>query len=213
MILALLLAACAAESPPATPPTPAPAAPAPAAPAADPTLPVGTTTDGGATVTAPTLLGEAPGVNFLGTWTSPSCGGRAYARNMYFEADNGFAGIDLVSPCPKGTTCIWSGMSGFAGIWKQEGTKLLLREMGAPIEAGGPHPTTFEATADGQLVENGCFYTRGLTVPTGYTESEVTPRIPGMPKPAADAPAADPPAAPAKTDAPSKKDAPPTPGL
>ena len=163
----LLFLACAAETPP-------PAPPAEAAPASPP-----------APATVPTLLGDAPGVAFVGNWTSPSCGGRAYARNIHFEADQGYAGIDLVSPCPKGTTCVWSGIVGYAGIWKQEGTKLLLREIGAPIQQGGPHPTQFEATADGKLVENGCLYTSGLTVPEGYTEDEVTPKIPGTQKGAA----------------------------
>jgi hypothetical protein len=66
-----------------------------------------------------------------------------------------------------------------AGIWKQEGNKVLLREIGAPIERGSPHPTEIEATKEGKLVENGCEYTRGLTVPPGYTEDQVRPHIPG----------------------------------
>lgn len=171
MWLLVIWLGCAAELPPPPPPP------------VDP-----------ATSTVPTLLGDAPGVRFLGNWTSPSCGGRGYARNLRFEAEQAYAGIDLVSPCPKGTTCVWSGMTGFAGIWKQEGTKLLLREMGGGTATGGPHPTEVESTADGKLVENGCLYTAGLTVPPGYTEEEVTPRVPGTAPGAVVPPAAVPPA-------------------
>ncbi len=142
---------------------------APVEPAADP-----------ATATVPTLLGDAPGVAFLGDWTSASCGGRDHARNVRFESDHTYAVIDLVSPCPPGTTCAWSGLVTFAGEWRQAGTKLNLRELG--ISAGGPgspHPQFFESTADGKLVEGGCAYERGLTVPPGYSEEKLRPKVPG----------------------------------
>ncbi|MDP2315547.1 MAG: hypothetical protein Q8P41_21795 [Pseudomonadota bacterium] len=126
----------------------------------------------------PTMLGEVPGVAFTGDWTSTGCAGRSFARNLRFENDNSYAGIDLVSPCPLNTQCVWSGIVGYAGIWKQEGNKLLLREIGAPTAPGSPHPTEVTSTVDGTLMENGCTYTRGLTVPDGLTEDQVRPNIP-----------------------------------
>lgn len=135
---------------------------------------------GGASV--PTLLGDAPGIMFIGNWTSTSCGGRAYARNVRFEADGSYAGVDLISPCPPGTTCVWSGIVAYGGSWVQNGTLLQLRETGGgPTGPGTPHPTELRADTEGQLREGDCAYTRGLTVPGGYTEDQVTPRVPGLP--------------------------------
>ena len=129
--------------------------------------------------TVPTMLGEIPGVEFLGDWTSPGCPGRSYARNIRFEDYGNYAAVDLVAPCPPGQDCGWTGMVGFAGIWKREGDRLELREMGGNSQPGGPHPTRFQSTTEGYLVENGCQYQRGLTVPPGYDEVVVRPRVPG----------------------------------
>ncbi len=170
MTLLLFALACATDPAPPSSVSGTPvtaASPVPAVPAVPPGAP-----------TVPTLLGDVPGVAFLGDWTSPGCEGRAYARNLRFEKEGDYAGIDLVSPCPPDAQCMWSGIVGFAGIWKQEGNKLLLREIGAPTAAGSPHPTEVISTVDGTLVENGCTYTRGLTVPPGQTEEQVRPKIP-----------------------------------
>lgn len=157
----LLLLACATEAPPTSPL---------AEPPADPSAP-GPKVD--------TMLGQVPGVKYLGDWTNTGCPGRSYARNLTFFDGGEFAGVDLVAPCPPGNDCAWSGLSGYAGIWKQEGDKIFLREIGAPIAPGSPHPTEVVADFEGRLVENHCVYERGLTVPEGYTEDQVRPRIPG----------------------------------
>lgn len=179
MILAFVLG-CGAESPAESPlgaPASAPSAPAPAGSG------TGAGAAGGATAEGPihqeiTLLGKVEGVKFVGDWTSPPCGGRTYARNLHFDADQHYAAIDLVEPCPPGTECVWSGMVGFQGLWALEGKVIKVREIGmVAAQAGGPHPVKFEATEDGKLVENGCFYTQGLTVPPGYTEERVRPEI------------------------------------
>ena len=129
-----------------------------------------------------TLLGEASGVDFAGNWTSPSCGGRAYARNIRFEADNSYSAIDMIQPCTPGAECKWSGMVGYTGTWVLSGDKKMkLREMGASNSPGSPHPYEFVADFDGNLIENTCLYKRGLTVPTGYTEEQVTPQVPTVP--------------------------------
>ena len=179
MILAFVLSACIGQEPGGGLATPAgsggsgtAATPAPVpATAGAPDIP----TD----QKVPTLFGDVSGVSFVGDWTSPPCGGRNYARNVHFDSDQHYAVVDMVSPCPPGTSCIWSGLTGFSGIWAQEGTKLRVQEIGSgPPSPGGPHPVLFEATADGKLVENGCFYTKGLTVPPGYEEERVKPKVP-----------------------------------
>ena len=154
----LLALACAAEPPPAPPVAPPP----PAAPTVD------------------TMLGQVPGVTYLGSWTSTSCDSRKFARNVTFWENGEYAGVDLVSPCPAGTTCVWAGIVTYAGLWKQVGDTLQVREIGAPFKPGAPHPTEFRSDNDGKLVENNCFYTKGLTVPDGYTEAQVLPRLPGQ---------------------------------
>lgn len=156
-VLALAVA-CGAEPPPA------PAAPPPAPDAAP---------------KVDTMLGQVTGVTYLGDWTSAGCEGRTYARNLTFFENGEYAAVDLVAPCPPDTSCAWSGLVAYAGLWRQDGTKLLLREIGAPIAAGSPHPTEVQANFEGQLVENGCTYSRGLTVAPGYTEDRVRPRLPG----------------------------------
>lgn len=205
--------------PVATPPEPAVAEPAVPAPGGG-VLPVAAPTDQPATAGEPaagnsasagdpagkpkaqvdTLLGKVDGVAFVGDWTSPPCGGRTYARNIRFESDQEYGVMELVSPCPVGTTCVWSGLATFAGLWDQQGPKLILQEIGMTKNvAGGPHPVFFESTADGRLVENGCFYTKGLTVPPGYTEEKVRPKLGG---PSTTAPK--PPASPAAEAVPAK---------
>lgn len=129
--------------------------------------------------TVSTLLGDASGVDFAGNWTSPNCGGRAYARNIRFEEDHTYAAIDLVSPCAPGAQCVWSGMVGYAGTWNNtDDKKLKLLEMGAMVGPGSPHPHEFVADFKGNLIESSCVYTKGLTIPPGYTEQQVTPRVP-----------------------------------
>lgn len=125
-----------------------------------------------------TLLGTATGVAFVGDWTSTGCPGRTYARNLRFEPDQRWQAIDLVSPCPPGTECLWSGLTTYGGIWVQKGTDLHLREVGGYTQPGSPHPTLVNATTEGTLVENGCSYGKGLTVPSGYTEEQVRPVVP-----------------------------------
>jgi hypothetical protein len=168
VISLLLLFACTAD----------PVAPSPAAPDPASTAGASAGASGPKAPTVPTLLGDVPGVAFVGDWTSPGCAGRTFARNLRFESDNSYAGVDLVSPCPPDTECVWSGLVGYAGIWKQEGNKLQLREIGAPTAPGSPHPTEVISTFDGTLMENGCTYTKGLAVPPGMTEEQVRPRIP-----------------------------------
>ncbi len=190
MLLSLWILACAPEAPTpaAVPPAPAPVAPVAASPdparllPPDPTavggtpkeMPVNGTTPGMPQVD--TLLGKVDGILIEGDWTSKPCEGRNYARNIRFETNRTYAAIDLVSPCPVGTECAWSGMTTFGGKWTIENRELLTRELGAGTAEGGPHPTKFVATMEGTLIENRCVYEKGLTVPDGYEAARVTPQ-------------------------------------
>jgi hypothetical protein len=93
-----------------------PVATAPAAPTTMPTVAptaAAPTSIPGATPTAgPTTL--------LGTWESASCGARAYPRHLTFADATAFSAEDLVSPCPKGTQCIWSGIINRTGTYKTQ---------------------------------------------------------------------------------------------
>ena len=98
----------------------------------------------------------AGAVSLTGTWESSACGDRAYPRHITFADASRFTAEDLVSPCPKGTACIWSGILNFEGTYRVEKdaitlkvekasagpkkvqfpTRLTLDPSGAPVEAG-----------------------------------------------------------------------------
>ena len=186
MLLSLWILACSPEAPtpgaaPVAPPTPVPAAadavlfpPNNAVGGTPQEMPANGTTPGMPQVD--TLLGKVDGILIAGNWTSKGCEGRTYARNIRFETNRTYAAVDLVSPCPVGTSCAWSGMTAFGGKWTIENRELLTRELGAGTAEGGPHPTKFVATMDGTLIENSCVYEKGLTVPEGYDVTRVTPQ-------------------------------------
>jgi hypothetical protein len=73
----------------------------------------------------PSAPPSAP-ANVVGAWASPACGGRAYARKIQFNAGGAFEAQDLVSPCPPGTVCIWSGIVLNKGTYVVEGGSIKL---------------------------------------------------------------------------------------
>jgi hypothetical protein len=128
-------AATAPAAPISPHPTTTAVAPVATAPAATPTAP--------ATATAPTTIpstAPAAGSSLLGTWESASCGGRAYPRHLTFADATSFTAEDLVSPCPKGTTCVWSGIINRSGTYKVEKDVLSLT---VSKTSNGPSKTQF----------------------------------------------------------------------
>ena len=109
-----------------TPPSAAPpVVTVPAAPpvTATPATPTTPATPATATLPSTPLPSTAPGVVLLtldGTWESASCGNRAYPRRITFAEAASFTAEDLISPCPKGTTCVWSGIINRQGTYKVE---------------------------------------------------------------------------------------------
>jgi hypothetical protein len=151
--LVLLAAGC---SPPPTTsnttgagPTPTVTAPTPTVTAPTPTVtaPTPTVTAPTPTTTAPTptttTTPETP-ADVVGEWKSAPCGARKYERRITLAKDGSFTAQDLVSPCPKGVVCVWSGIIDTKGTWKQEGKKVLLTAASqAPNpKMGSPFPTT-----------------------------------------------------------------------
>lgn len=172
--LFLALAACASE--PATAPEAlapgspaAPGAPAAASPAA-PGTPADTPASEGAHVEY-TWLGSVKGVNFLGEWTS-KCPNHGYARNLRIVSGGRWYGTDITTPCEPGKQCLWNGLVVLSGTWAKMDDKLVL----AVINQA---PMKFVSTEAGELVEEGvgCTYTKGVTVPPGYTREQVQAEV------------------------------------
>ncbi len=97
-------------------------------PPTDPTAPTGQTPPGG---------GDA---SIAGTYTSPNCGARTYERKLTLNADGTFAAQDLVSPCPPGTQCVWSGIVNRQGTYTRSADGLTLKVDGAAPPQGQPLP-------------------------------------------------------------------------
>lgn len=127
--LATLLLGCPRSAP--EPPTgtagetPTAAATEPAPP--DPTVPAPTAA---ASETPPAPAADG----WIGSWASATCGSREYRREVTFAADGTVSGRDLVSPCPKGATCVWSGIVDWKGTYTAADGKLAL----AVKIGGGP---------------------------------------------------------------------------
>jgi hypothetical protein len=120
--------------PPSTTAVTPPVATAPTTPTTVPTVPATAPT------TIPTTGPAAGATSLIGTWESASCGARTYARRITFADATAFTAEDLVSPCPKGTQCIWSGIINRSGTYKTEKDVITLTVSKA---SNGPAKTQF----------------------------------------------------------------------
>jgi hypothetical protein len=94
---------------------------------------------------------QAPGA-IVATWLGEPCGERPYPREITFTPDFRYHGRDLVSPCPEGVTCVWSGVLEFSGTWQGDAALLTLsEESGQDNELAQPRPTTMRHTHSGHL--------------------------------------------------------------
>ncbi len=125
----LLLAGCPRNGgppPDGTTGTPTASVPVPAPttsprPASEPSSPV----------PAPTGEPSPTGITLgQGTYTSKACGERKYDRVARIGKGNTIELDDRVSPCPKGTACVWSGIVTRKGTYEVEGPG----EMGKPYK-------------------------------------------------------------------------------
>jgi hypothetical protein len=179
-VLAALLACSNAPSSSSAPP-PADAHSTPVAPATPPATPVedGPTSKPstyGEMVNGErveyTALGVVKGVNVVGEWTS-RCPHHGYARNLHVVSGGRWYGTDIATVCEPGKECIWNGLVVLTGTWGKVEDKLVLRTM-------NQRPSSFVSTEAGELVEDEtkCTYTRGVTVPPGYTREQVQADVP-----------------------------------
>ena len=84
------------------------------------------TTDDGAGKPTGDGGGDPAAVELAGTWSSASCGPRTYAREMVLLDGGTYVRVDLVSPCPPGAKCVWSGILSYRGSWAFDGTAIAL---------------------------------------------------------------------------------------
>ncbi len=105
----------------------------------------------GPTSPPPPQDAEAPGA-VVATWLGEPCGERAYPRELTFTPDFRYHGRDLISPCPEGVTCIWSGILEYTGTWQGDANLITLHEESAQSsEQGQPRPTAMRHTHSGHL--------------------------------------------------------------
>ncbi len=99
------------------------------------------------------------------SWTSAACEGRAYERQITFTEDR-YQAKDLVSPCPPGVVCVWSGIIDRTGSWTLDRKQLRLTpDVDAPTVAQAsnhPLPAHLWLGPDGTLTEDegACPYAR-----------------------------------------------------
>jgi hypothetical protein len=96
-----------------------------------------------------------------GTWSSASCGKRAYER-IITVGKGTFTAEDRVSPCPSGKACVWSGIVNRKGTWKRVALTLALfpDEQVDGKQAGEPFPSTLAPAGTGIEDDLGCAYVK-----------------------------------------------------
>jgi hypothetical protein len=100
---------------------------------------------------------------FAGDWTGEACGERAYPQVLSFSDSGDFTAQDLISPCPKDATCIWSGVVTRKGSWSQQAMTITLTQTGETPESPKPAaalPTTLTLAHDILKSTNDCAYRR-----------------------------------------------------
>lgn len=111
-------------------------------------------------VPAPSAGIATAGASVVGSWRSPSCGARSYPRELELLEGGRFTARDLVSPCPAGVSCMWSGIVERSGRFSVDGARLgLVVENGAAARGGQPLPESL-AIEGGAPAELGCVYVR-----------------------------------------------------
>jgi len=84
---------------------------------------------------------------------------RTYAREISLAKDGSFTARDLVSPCPAGKVCVWSGIVDRSGKWAmKESSVILTVEKGADNKAGQAFPAQIPFTNGALTEDGGCAY-------------------------------------------------------
>ena len=102
-----------------------------------------------ASVATPLVKSPTP----LGRFHSAACGSRNYARELEFRPDGTFSAKDLMSPCPLGANCVWSGIMERSGTFAvRDATITLTVTKGGELGGAQPLPQTLTFER-GNLVE------------------------------------------------------------
>jgi hypothetical protein len=120
-----------------------------------PSEPLSTPTNPPPATASPTPT-AAPGAtgSLVGSWTSASCGERAYPRQITFAEGGTFQAADLVSPCPPKVVCVWSGIINYKGRFAVSGSSVTLTVQDGGAGPGGrPFPTSLGLSANGAPLE------------------------------------------------------------
>lgn len=97
---------------------------------------------------------EALPEQLTGRLSSPECGDRAYPRVLELSPTGTYTMTDLVSPCPPGGMCAWSGVVVAHGEYALDGAVLTLNETKAENgDKGAPRPQSLRRAQNGQLME------------------------------------------------------------
>ncbi len=100
---------------------------------------------------------------FAGDWSGEACGERSYPQVLSFSDSGDFTAQDLISPCPKDATCVWSGIVTRKGTWSHQAMTLTLSQTGETPESPKPAaalPTTLTLAHDILKSNNDCAYRR-----------------------------------------------------
>lgn len=91
-----------------------------------------------------------PKGSWVGGWQSSECGERKYPRRLDLADDGTFIMMDLISPCPPGAKCVWSGVAARKGTWSASGNRSLLtyEPAGSATGNGKGQPAPTELTWD-----------------------------------------------------------------
>lgn len=101
---------------------------------------------------------HTPAPAAAGWYRDAACGDRSFAREIEL-GDGTYQGRDLVSPCPMGATCMWSGIVEFKGTWTRDGDALVLTETSAVPQAGpAARPKRLVPSGSGWTDEDGCSF-------------------------------------------------------
>lgn len=106
-------------------------------PTTSPTTTASTTPTAAPTTTPTGAAGQES--QWVGSWTSASCGDRKYVRQISLMPDKTFRAEDRVSPCPPKVTCVWSGIVVWSGTWALNDKGALLTK--TTSGKGGPGAT------------------------------------------------------------------------
>lgn len=95
-----------------------------------------------------------------GDFVSSACEGRDYVRELTL-ADGRFEARDLVSPCPEGSTCVWSGIVTRKGDAMLDSGKIVLVDDKAPDTRAAALPASLAITATGLAApDTDCVYAK-----------------------------------------------------